>query len=885
MFGIPDLNGSCGDPTAAAVNKAYEGGRRLAANDQLLQMYKHCGPAVEVVPPPTDESPLPGHQLAGVETSSSLPAANDSHTGAGEGGTAATVAGLGEHFPVTNEAGGRSNVPGDAPAAPGGCLSAEQGQLQASLALNSSPTAAIMRSEDGTGSAAAPLAYNSGPAASGSSIDACTGAAASTTTSATVTAAAATTTTGSKKKKRKRRRYGAAAAAGEGGDSSSVQDAACANNGDNDHRVADGATMIAGGGGGVAKVGAGAAATTHPATAAHIAAMVAATPGVSPSAIAAAAAAAAAALAGFSGSPSCADTPATAAAAAKEGGSSASRAKKAKRSRGSASRRMGEAGEGGTLDSEVAMMPAAGVAAGANRNFYPEDVSAGTSCSFESVGGMTNLKLELRRSVVRPFKNRILYTAAGVAPPTGVLLHGPPGCGKTMLARAVAAEVQKSAAAAVFCVHAGELIGGTAGESEATVRRLFECLRSWAPSLLLLEDVEGIGGRRESSARESEKRLVTQLCACLDDIHKDASGGKALVMVVATTSRPDGLDSRLRSSNRFTFEVNVAPPDPSDRSAILRVVCAKMSLAPDVDFESLGRQTMGFVGGDLRTLASAAGMLRVEAAFETKEREQQVKQEDVGGDMEVRQGPAADADKYEFTPEELSDVSVRQQDFLAALPSIQPTLLREGFETVPAECWDDVGGLESIRTELEERVVLPLRHPGAYKLLGLDSPSGILLHGPPGCGKTLLAKALAHHSDAAFISVKGPQLFSKFVGESESQVREVFARARRAAPCIIFFDEIDALCSARGSDSGAGAADRVVAAMLTELDGVGRRGAVFVVAATNRPDLVDPALKRPGRLDRFVRFVRPFTSHHITYMHTPSAVGRSCHAEAVTLND
>lgn len=441
---------------------------------------------------------------------------------------------------------------------------------------------------------------------------------------------------------------------------------------------------------------------------------------------------------------------------------------------------------------------------------------------FEDVCGLDQVHLfQIRNQVILPLTNSDLCAKfVRSMPCPGILLCGAPGSGKSLLARTIAGESQ----ATFFPVSSTEIIAGISGESEERIRMIFEAAKAHAPSIIVFDDIDVICPR--SANRDLERRIVAQIQNCMDSLAKAEHG---YVSVVATTSKPEVIDSSLRRSGRFDIEIPLGMPDLEARKQILEKAIEKYFTArvgDSVDLTEVAKKAAGFVGADLLRLVREAGMCAVKRVMQS--------------------GTEEDA---------MSDIpEVEMDDFLTAVKFIEPSSRREGFSTVPSQTWEDVGSLDQIKARLEQAVCLPIRRADLFAKLNRDTVmhgnDGVLLYGPPGCGKTLLAKAVANASGASFISVKGPELLNKYVGESERAVRQVFERARISPPCVIFFDEMDALCPRRdGSSGSSGATERVVNQMLTELDGAGEsnRG-VIVIGATNRPDMVDPAMLRPGRL-------------------------------------
>ncbi|XP_074501563.1 nuclear valosin-containing protein-like isoform X2 [Sebastes fasciatus] len=523
------------------------------------------------------------------------------------------------------------------------------------------------------------------------------------------------------------------------------------------------------------------------------------------------------------------------------------------------------------------------------------------SLRFEDVGGNEETLTEVCKLLIH-LRHPEVYQQLGMVPPRGFLLHGPPGCGKTLLAQAVAGELQLP----MLKVSAPELVSGVSGESEQKLRELFELAVSSAPCILFIDEIDAITPKREVASKDMERRIVAQLLTCMDDLNSLTV--TAQVLVIGATNRPDSLDPALRRAGRFDREICLGIPDEAARLRILKTLCRKLKLPEDFNYQQLARLTPGYVGADLMALCREAAMsavnrvlLEVRGPSQSRSsaeelltsRGQTEAAETVG---EVREGrevgeqhtadinlvPQEESgqnhlqqgelwhllhllkDTEMLSEEELAGLSILMSDFQASLASVQPSAKREGFATVPDVSWEDVGALQDIREELTMAILAPVRSPEQFRALGLSAPSGVLLAGPPGCGKTLLAKAVANESGLNFISVKGPELLNMYVGESERAVRQVFQRGRNSAPCVIFFDEIDALCPRR-SGHESGASMRVVNQLLTEMDGLESRRQVFIMAATNRPDIIDRAVLRPGRLDKtlYVGLPPPADRHAI----------------------
>jgi transitional endoplasmic reticulum ATPase len=451
----------------------------------------------------------------------------------------------------------------------------------------------------------------------------------------------------------------------------------------------------------------------------------------------------------------------------------------------------------------------------------PVDTGKIPRVTYDDIGDLEEAKQKIREMVELPLRHPELFKRLGIDPPKGILLYGPPGTGKTLLAKAVANETD----AYFIAINGPEIMSKFYGESEQRLREIFEEAKEHAPAIIFIDEIDAIAPKREEVTGEVEKRVVAQLLALMDGL--EARGD---VIVIGATNRPNAVDPALRRPGRFDREIEIGIPDKRGRLEILKVHTRSMPLAKDVDLEKLAEITHGYVGADIAALCREAAMKALRRVL-----------------------PKIDLEREEIPVEVLETIEVTMEDFMNAYREITPSALREIEVEVPTVRWTDIGGLEEVKQQLREAVEWPLKYPDSFRRLGIDPPKGILLYGPPGTGKTLLAKAVATESEANFVSIKGPEVFSKWVGESERAVRELFRKARQVAPSIIFIDEIDALAPMRGLVStDSGVTERVVSQLLTEIDGLERLEGVVVIAATNRPDIIDPALLRPGRFDRLI---------------------------------
>ncbi|KAK7239278.1 valosin containing protein [Aureococcus anophagefferens] len=456
-----------------------------------------------------------------------------------------------------------------------------------------------------------------------------------------------------------------------------------------------------------------------------------------------------------------------------------------------------------------------------------EDEERLDDVGYDDIGGCRKQMAQIREMIELPLRHPTLFKTLGVKPPRGVLLYGPPGSGKTLIARAVANET----GAFFFLINGPEIMSKMAGESESNLRKAFEEAEKNSPAIIFIDEIDSIAPKRDKTNGEVERRIVSQLLTLMDGLKQ-----RAHVVVIGATNRPNSMDPALRRFGRFDREIDIGVPDENGRLEIFRIHTRNMKLDDDVDPESIARDTHGFVGADMAALCTEAAMQCIREKMDL-----------------------IDIDEETIDAEVLDSMAVTQDHFKYALGVSNPSSLRETVVEVPNVTWDDIGGLQDVKRELKELVQYPVEHPEKFEKFGMNPSRGVLFYGPPGCGKTLMAKAVANECQANFISVKGPELLTMWFGESEANVRDLFEKARAAAPCVLFFDELDSIAGQRGGSSGdgGGAADRVINQLLTEIDGVGSKKNVFVIGATNRPDIIDAALMRPGRLDQLIYIPMP----------------------------
>ncbi|WP_144925754.1 CDC48 family AAA ATPase [Halorubrum salsamenti] len=455
-----------------------------------------------------------------------------------------------------------------------------------------------------------------------------------------------------------------------------------------------------------------------------------------------------------------------------------------------------------------------------------DGASEGPDVTYEDIGGLDSELEQVREMIELPMRHPELFKRLGIDPPKGVLLHGPPGTGKTLIAKAVANEIDAN----FHTISGPEIMSKYYGESEEKLREVFEEASEESPAIIFMDELDSIAAKREEAGGDVERRVVAQLLSLMDGLEE-----RGEVVVIGATNRVDAIDPALRRGGRFDREIEVGVPDRDGRKEILQVHTRNMPLVDEIDLDEYAENTHGFVGADLESLAKESAMHALR-----------------------RIRPEIDLESDEIDADVLNSIQVTESDFKEAMKGIEPSALREVFVEVPDVSWDQVGGLEETKERLRETIQWPLEYPEVFEELDMQAAKGVLMYGPPGTGKTLLAKAVANESESNFISIKGPELLNKYVGESEKGVREVFSKARENAPTIVFFDEIDSIATERGKNSGdSGVGERVVSQLLTELDGLESLEDVVVIATTNRPDLIDSALLRPGRLDRHVHVPVP----------------------------
>lgn len=456
-----------------------------------------------------------------------------------------------------------------------------------------------------------------------------------------------------------------------------------------------------------------------------------------------------------------------------------------------------------------------------------EDEEQLDGVGYDDIGGCRKQMAQIREMIELPLRHPMLFKTLGVKPPRGVLLFGPPGSGKTLIARAVANET----GAFFFLINGPEIMSKMAGEAEANLRKAFEEAEKNSPAIIFIDELDSIAPKRDKSGGEVEKRVVSQLLTLMDGLKSRGS-----VIVIAATNRPNAIDAALRRFGRFDREIDIGVPDEVGRMEVLRIHTRNMKLTEDVDLAQVAKETHGYVGADMAALCTEAALQCIREKMDI-----------------------IDIEEDTIDAEILDAMAVTNDHFRVAMGATNPSSLRETVVEVPDVTWDDIGGLEHTKKELQELILYPIEHPEKFHKFGMQPSKGVLFYGPPGCGKTLMAKAVANECSSNFISVKGPELLTMWFGQSEENVREVFDKARTASPCVLFFDELDSIGTARGSSQGdaGGAGDRVMNQLLTEMDGVGSKKNVFFIGATNRPDTLDEALIRPGRLDQLIYIPLP----------------------------
>ncbi len=453
-----------------------------------------------------------------------------------------------------------------------------------------------------------------------------------------------------------------------------------------------------------------------------------------------------------------------------------------------------------------------------------ETIGKKVKVSYEDIGGLRDAVKKIREMVELPLKYPELFDRLGVGAPNGLLLYGPPGTGKTLLAKAVAFETNSH----FISINGPEIISKYYGESEEKLRQIFAEAKSKEPTIIFIDEIDAIAPKRSEAVGETERRIVAQLLTLMDGLEQ-----RGRIVVIAATNRPDSIDEALRRGGRFDREIEIGVPDKDGRREILEILTRGMPLNENVNLEEIADLLHGYVGSDIAILIKETALISLSRIVPNLTLNEQL------------------------NPELLDQIDVRMEDFLKAMEEVRPSALREVFAEIPNVSWEDIGGLEEVKRQLKEAIEWPLKHKNLYKQMNMKPPKGILLHGPPGTGKTMLARAVANEINANFISIKGPELLSKYVGETEKAIRQIFQKARRASPSIIFFDEIDSIAPARKGSGDTHFTERVVSQLLTEMDGLQELQGVFVLAATNRPDIIDPALRRPGRFSKIILVPHP----------------------------
>ena len=467
-----------------------------------------------------------------------------------------------------------------------------------------------------------------------------------------------------------------------------------------------------------------------------------------------------------------------------------------------------------------------------SNNTNPEKFLYEPNITLENLGGMDEIIKELKDIISLPLFNYQIYKKLNIFPIKGILLCGPPGCGKKTLAYAIGGQYKIP----FYKITGPEIISSLSGESELIIRNLFNTVINNAPSILFIDEIETILGKREQANKEMERRIVAQIMTCIDDINdKQFKELNNPVFIIGATSKPEFIDNSMRRSGRFDKEIHIGFPTLEMREKMIRKITENNIISNNVNYYELAKSTPGFLAADLQSLVRVAGHHSIKRCVENNI------------NIEL--------------------ININEIDFEYAIKIIQPTSKREGFSTIPNVSWDNIGGLKDLRNELYYDIVMPILEPNKLKLIGINKAIGVLLYGPPGCGKTLLAKAVANEAKANFISIKGPELLNKYVGESERAIRSLFIRAKNSSPCIIFFDELDALVPKRSNENN-NSSERVVNQLLTEMDGLEDRKQIFIIAATNRPDIIDPAMLRPGRLDKLLYVPLPDGNDRISIIQT-----------------